>query len=80
MPAVDVAKLKAEDLLRDKRGDIPRFAFPMKVDMTTLNSGVWEDLDADNVIWRQRVRSEKALSLNFGFSEYHMPQGGRLLI
>ncbi|ALN92754.1 MULTISPECIES: proprotein convertase P-domain-containing protein [Lysobacter] len=80
MPAVDVAKLKAEDLLRDKRGDIPRFAFPIKVDMTPLNSGVWEDLDADNVIWRQRVRSEKALSLNFGFTQYHMPQGGRLLV
>ena len=80
MPAVNVAKLKAEDLQRDKRGDIPRFAFPMTVDMTTLNSGVWEDLDADNVIWRQRIRSEKALSLNFGFTQYHMPEGGRLLV
>ncbi|MGH8080549.1 MAG: trypsin-like peptidase domain-containing protein, partial [Lysobacter sp.] len=80
MPAVDVAKLKAEDRLRDKRGDIPRFAFPMTVDMTPLNSGAWEDLDADNVVWRQRVRSDKALSLNFGFTQYHMPAGGRLLI
>ncbi|MGO1071360.1 proprotein convertase P-domain-containing protein [Lysobacter sp. CA199] len=80
MPAVDVAKLKAEDRQRDKRGDIPRFAFPMTVDMTPLNSGVWEDLDADNVVWRQRIRSEKALSLNFGFTQYHMPEGGRLLV
>ena len=80
MPAVDVAKLKAEDLQRDKRGDIPRFAFPMTVDMTPLNSGVWEDVDADTVVWRQRIRSEKALSLNFGFTQYHMPQGGRLLV
>jgi lysyl endopeptidase len=80
MPAVDVAKLKAEDLQRDKRGDIPRFAFPMTVDMTPLNSGVWEDVDADTVVWRQRIRSDKALSLNFGFTQYHMPQGGRLLI
>ncbi|KWS06957.1 Extracellular zinc protease [Lysobacter capsici AZ78] len=80
MPAVDVAKLKAEDLQRDKRGDIPRFAFAMNVDMTPLNSGVWEDVDADTVVWRQRIRSEKALSLNFGFTQYHMPQGGRLLV
>ena len=80
MPAVDVAKLKAEDAQRDKRGEIPRFAFPMTVDMTPLNSGAWEDLDADHVVWRQRVRSEKALSLNFGFTRYHMPEGGRLLV
>ena len=80
MPAVNVEKLKAEDRLRDKRGDIPRFALPMTVDMTPLNSGVWENLDADNLIWRQRVRSDKAMSLNFGFTEYFMPAGGRLLI
>ncbi|KWS02869.1 Lysyl endopeptidase [Lysobacter capsici AZ78] len=80
MPAVNVDKLKAEDRLRDKRGDIPRFALPMTVDMTPLNSGVWEDLDADTVVWRQRIRSEKAMSLNFGFTQYHMPAGGRMLI
>ncbi|MBW8809494.1 MAG: hypothetical protein JF591_11805 [Lysobacter sp.] len=80
MPAVNVDKLKAEDRLRDKRGDIPRFAFPMTVDMTPLNSGVWETLDAEHVVWRQRVRSDKAMSLNFGFTQYYMPAGGRMLI
>ena len=80
MPAVDVARLKAEDRLRDKRGDVPRFAFPMTVDMTPLNSGAWEEADAEHLVWRQRVRSDKAMSLNFGFSEYHMPAGGRLLV
>ena len=34
MPAVDVAKLKAEDLQRDKRGDIPRFGL---VDLRLLD-------------------------------------------
>lgn len=80
MPAVNVEKLKAEDLQRDKRGEIPRFALPMTVDMTPLNSGVWEDLDAEHMVWRQRVRSDKALSLNFGFTQYYMPAGGRMLI
>ena len=80
MPAVDVAKLRAEDRVREARNEIPRFAAPIDVDMTTLNSGVWEKLDDENVIWRQRVRSDKALSLNFGFTQYHMPAGGRLLV
>ncbi|MGJ7902585.1 PKD domain-containing protein [Lysobacter sp. 1R34A] len=80
MPAVDVAKLRAEDRVREARNEIPRFAASLDVDMTPLNSGVWEKLDEDHLIWRQRVRSDKALSLNFGFTEYHMPAGGRLLV
>ncbi|MEI2454124.1 MULTISPECIES: proprotein convertase P-domain-containing protein [Lysobacter] len=80
MPAVDVPKLQAEDRVREARGDIPRFAQPLTVDMTPQNSGVWESIDADTLVWRQRVRSNKALSLNFGFTQYHMPAGGRLLV
>ncbi|SDW35946.1 proprotein convertase P-domain-containing protein [Lysobacter enzymogenes] len=81
MPALDVAKAKAEDLQRDKRGDIPRFALAIDVDMTPQNSGAWEyTADGQFAVWRQRVRSEKALSLNFGFTDYYMPAGGRLLV
>ena len=80
MPAVDVPRLQAEDRERD-RLDLPtRFAQPLAVDLTPLNSGTWEDLDAANVVWRLRVESRGALSLNFGFSEFAMPQGGRMLV
>ena len=73
MPAVDVPRLQAEDRERD-RLDLPtRFAQPLAVDLTPLNSGTWEDLDAANVVWRLRVESRGALSLNFGFSEVAMP-------
>ncbi len=80
MPAVDVPRLQAEDRERADRDLPPRFAQPLRVDLTPLNSGAWEDLDADNVVWRLRVQSRGALSLNFGFSEYAMPQGGRMLV
>ena len=80
MPAVDVPRLQAEDRERD-RLDLPvRFAQPLAVDLTPLNSGTWEDLDAATVVWRLRVESRGALSLNFGFSEFAMPQGGRMLV
>lgn len=80
MPAVDVARLRAEDAQREARDLPPRFAQPMTVDLTPQNAGRWEALDADSMVWRLRVQSHGALSLNFGFSEYRMPQGGRLLV
>jgi lysyl endopeptidase len=80
MPAVDVSALAAEDRQRDARGLPVRYAKPMVVDQTPENSGVWEDLDRDHLVWRLRVSSPGALSLNFGFGEYRMPAGGRLLV
>jgi lysyl endopeptidase len=80
MPAVDTVRLRAEDHARAARDLAPRYAQPLHVDLTPLNAGVWEDLDADHVVWRLRVESRGALSLNFGFSEYRMPAGGRLLV
>ncbi len=80
MAVVDVARLRTEDVQREARDMAPRFAQSLAVDMTPLNSGEWEDLDANHLVWRLRVQSRGALSLNFGFSEYNMPAGGRLLV
>ena len=32
------------------------------------------------MVWRLRIESRDALSLNFGFTKYRMPAGGRMLI
>ncbi|QSX79231.1 trypsin-like serine peptidase [Agrilutibacter solisilvae] len=80
LPAVDVVRLRADDVRRAARDLAPRYAQPIAVDLTPLNAGQWEDLDADTVVWRVRVESPGALSLNFGFSQYLMPAGGRMLI
>ncbi|MGJ7902586.1 proprotein convertase P-domain-containing protein [Lysobacter sp. 1R34A] len=79
MPAVDVAKLRAEDLKRG-RNEAPRFATALPVDMNTLNSGTWEDLDADHAVWRTRIESKNALTLNFHFDQFKLPAGARMLI
>ncbi len=80
MPAVDPVRLRNEDRVREERGLPVRFAQPIKVDYTPANAGQWESLDATHDIWRLRVSSPGALSLNFGFTEYRMPAGGRLLV
>ena len=81
MPAVDVARLKAEDARNAARKDLPpRFAAALPVDITPRNAGTWDEIDGDRLVWRLRIASRDALSLNFGFSEYRMPAGGHLLV
>lgn len=79
MPFVDVAALQVEDLEREAL-DLPdRFAQAFPVDFTPDRSGLWETVRGE-AVWRLRVSSPGALSLNFGFGRYHMPAGGRLWI
>lgn len=82
MPAVDTARLRTEDARQSRAlGQRPvRFAVPHAVDLTPHTAGDWDELPTGDLVWRLRVESKDALSLNFGFSEYRMPEGGRLLV
>jgi hypothetical protein len=79
MPAVDVDKLMAEDALAPK--DQPRrFAAALPVSLTPENAGLWETLDDGRLLWRLRIVSSGARSLNLGFTRYLMPAGGQLFV
>ena len=80
-PAVDGAALLAEDAAAGP-GDVPfRFASPFPVTATPAEAGLWEESGAGGTsVWRLRVRSPGALSMNLGFQRYFMPRGGRLSI
>ena len=80
-PAVDGAALLAEDAAAASR-DVPfRFASPFPVNVTPADSGLWEESGGGATsVWRLRVRSPGALSMNLGFERYSMPRGGRLSI
>jgi hypothetical protein len=75
---VDRVAAMAEDLARAAADEPPRFALPQAVDLTPENAGAWEDLDGRFVMWRLRLTSPGALSLNLGFTAYRLPKGGRL--
>jgi len=79
MPAVDTAGLLAEDATREQEGLPERFAQSFPVELTPANAGRWETVGAD-ALWRLRITSPGALSLNFGFGRYRMPEGGRLYV
>lgn len=79
MPAVNNALLRARHPPPSGIGPL-RFAEPLPVGITPTTDGTWETLDDGTHLWRLRVRSPDALSLNLGFTAYRMPPGGELFV
>jgi lysyl endopeptidase len=77
---LDFDAIALEDVARDRDGEPPRYAIPHGVNVTPENSGTWEMIDVDNAMWRLVVVSPDAKSINFGFTQYTMPEHGRLTL
>ena len=80
MPRQNNEQLLAEELKKRRPGRAPRFATTLRVSIRPQNDGTWEHLGEDHVVWRQRIRSAGAHSLNLGFSEFHLPDGALLYL
>ena len=80
MPRQDNEQLLAAELEKRRPGRAPRFATTLAVSIRAQEDGTWERLDPDHFVWRQRIRSETAHSLNLGFSEFHLPDGAMLYL
>ena len=76
----DLQAVALEDEQRERAGLAPRFAIPNAVSMTPDRNGIWEKVAADTLVWRMKVSSPRAKSLNLGFAQYHMPEGGQMFI
>jgi hypothetical protein len=55
-----------------------RFAEPLDAHLTPGTSGLWEDLEDGSRLWRLRISSPGATSLNLGLSRFDVPEGARL--
>ncbi len=76
-PSVNVAASRSVD----GPGGPDLFAEPFAVEVTPATHGQWETTsDRRTAVWRLRVRSTGAVSINLGFTRYHMPPGGRLRV
>lgn len=76
---VDHDALRAQDALLDKAFD-NRFAFGHEVDLTLNNAGQWDDLPNGDKIWRLKIKSKGAFSLNTVFKHYELPKGASVHI
>lgn len=79
MPSVDRDKLLREDEQANP-DEPPRFALPIAVQVTPQTHGTWENRGHSRQMWRLRIVSPQAVSLNLGFTRYRMPAGGQLFL
>jgi len=82
MPKFDAEPLLAEDRARGKDPQRPgprRFAVAGDVAFSLTNSGTWQTL-ADGRLWRLRIQSPGAKSLNLGITRFDMSEGAKLWI
>ena len=80
LPSFDLDKVKAEDKVNDNEPSVPwRFGYMHSVDYG-LEDGSWTTLENGDRIWRILISSPGALSLNFIFDDFYMPDGGYIYI
>lgn len=77
---LDLDKLQQEDIIDEQKGEPPRFGYPEKVTINLENGGIWQDLSDGSRIWRIRIISPDALSINLLYDKFYMPEGGKLFI
>ena len=76
LPNFDLEAIKAEDAINDYKFESPwRFGYMHSVDYG-FDDGVWTVLENGDRIWRILITSKNALSLNFIFDDFFMPEGG----
>lgn len=77
MAPVDVASVLAQDALKQGPQAF-RFAVPVTTAASPASHGVWSSAADGSAIWQLAVRSAEASSLNFGFTQFHLPPGAEL--
>lgn len=78
---IDNEQLLAEDEILASQGDKTfRFGKDVLVDLSPENQGEWRTLANDTRIWRLKIKSSGAKSLNFIFDRFNLPVGAKLYI
>ena len=78
MPSFDLAALQREDAKKDSMGGFFRFGKGFDVGYT-LADGQWENVEGGR-LWTMTFASANALSLNFVFNDFHLPEGAELYV
>lgn len=77
--SLDVNKMHKAELRREQKGVAPRFAVPRQVRVDALRDQAWSE-EGDMMVWRHEVAAPNAVSLNFGFGEFRLPEGATLTV
>jgi len=78
--APDKIRIEKEDLKNDQRPSPIRYAYPIRVNYTLENSGVWQQLDDGSKIWRLKINIPGALSTNTYYDKFWLPKGCKFFV
>ena len=80
MEKLDNQRLLKQEIAKRSKGRPIEFAKSLRLNVAPEKKGTWEYLDNGMALWRLRIKSEGAKSLNLGFSEFYLPSGTKLVI
>lgn len=81
MPDFDLQQIKQEDAINDQAWDRPwRFGYSHTTALNLQNSGTWQQLPNGDRIWRIRLNSKDALTMNVVFDDYRLPDGATIYL
>lgn len=80
MPKVNVDSLLAVEVMQKDTSRPFRFGYAIDVDMGLKNSGTWDTLSDNSKIWRLRIHSKGAYSINLIFDKFWLPQGAQFFV
>ena len=73
-----VERIKKEDSIGGKWG--APYAFPIRVNYTLENSGVWQELDDGSKIWCLKVNLPGSFATFPLFDKFWLPEGGKFFV
>lgn len=80
MPVQNNKLLLEEELNARRKGRAQKFATSSKVDISPQNFGTWESTKDNEQVWRARIQSKGAYSINLGFTAFELPKSARFFI
>jgi lysyl endopeptidase len=75
--SLDVKSIHDEEVRNETKGEAPRFAVPHQVSINPAKSQNWEK-SGNGYTWTHRFTAPNAVSLNFGFTRFNLPEGATL--
>lgn len=79
MPAIDVKALLLEDE-STPQNEPYRFGYGFEVSYDLLNSGTWNNLSDGSKLWRLKIISQGAYSINLVYDKFWLPEGAKFYI
>ena len=80
LPELDMVQIEKEDREAEEY-DMPiRFGYQHWVNYNLNNSGTWYELPNGDKLWMMNVICPNALSINFCYKQFWIPEGGKFFI